>query len=391
MILKTTTGFLSHLPITQSITNDKERIFFAILNGQITTRREAVKFLNIRSTTVSEHVTELLDNRLLTETISQHSGRGRPSMILVVNPNRLVTLVFQVISLSLHVFAINLVSNVIAHEQLEASPECDSQALASKISQLHKNILQKIPRTAEVSGCVFSLGGLFDRKTYHWIHASRWPRMNNLDIKSLFPPEYRVVLSRTLDDELILHVLERRKSTLLLHWGYGVGVAFSTADNYINIGGHAFGEIGHWHIPGQNKPCQCGQVGCLETVTALWAIGPDVLAGKFKAHDDEENVAEILATHDLVNNATMQQAVSHMANAASNICRVFFPSRLIVSGPFVKNPQIWAAFCESFQQQNRFFGQSLPELSMSQMSRNSRIYGAALPVLEQALIELLTQ
>ncbi|SPZ21255.1 Uncharacterised protein [Providencia rettgeri] len=116
-----------------------------------------------------------------------------------------------------------------------------------------------------------------------------------------------------------------------------------------------------------------------------------MLAGKFKAHDDEENVAEILATHDLVNNATMQQAVSHMANAASNICRVFFPSRLIVSGPFVKNPQIWAAFCESFQQQNRFFGQSLPELSMSQMSRNSRIYGAALPVLEQALIELLTQ
>ncbi|MEX6368422.1 hypothetical protein AB6F62_10025 [Providencia huaxiensis] len=43
-------------------------------------------------------------------------------------------------------------------------------------------------------------------------------------------------------------------------------------------------------------------------VTALWAIGPDVLAGKFKAHDDEENVAEILATHDLVNNTTMQQA-----------------------------------------------------------------------------------
>ncbi|APC10844.1 ROK family protein [Providencia rettgeri] len=391
MIFKQTTGFLSHLPITQPITHDKERIFFAILNGQITTRREAVKLLKIRSTTVSEQVTQLLDSRLLTETISQHSGRGRPSMVLVVNPNRLVTLVFQVISLSLHVFAINLVSNVIAHEQLEASPECDNSALADKIRQLYDNIIQKIPKSAEVTGCVFSLGGVFDRQTYHWIHASRWPKMNNLNIKSIFPPEYRVVLSRTLDDELMLHVLERNKSTLLLHWGYGVGVAFSTADNYINIGGNAFGEIGHWNIPSQTKPCQCGQVGCLETVTALWSIGTDVLADKFKAHDDEENVAEILASSDLANNSTMQQAISHMAHAASNICRVFFPSRLIVSGPFVKNPQIWAAFCDSFQQQNRFFGQALPELSMSQISRNSRIYGAALPVLEQTLIELLAQ
>ncbi|WP_272539066.1 ROK family protein [Providencia sp. PROV197] len=391
MILKQTTGFLSHLPITQPITHDKERIFFAILNGQITTRREAVKLLNIRSTTVSEYVAQLLDSRLLTETISQNSGRGRPSMVLVVNPNRLITLVFQVISLSLHVFAINLVSNVIAHEQLEASPDCDNQALADKFSQLHKKIMVKIPKSAEVAGCVFSLGGIFDSQTYHWIHASRWPRMNNLNIKKLFPENYRVVLSRTLDDELMLHVLERNRSTLLLHWGYGVGVAFSTADNQINVGGHGFGEIGHWHIPQQIKPCQCGQVGCLETVAALWSIGPDVLGNKFKAHDDEENIAEILASCDLASNPVMQQAIIHMVNAASNICRVFFPSRLIVSGPFVKNPQVWATFCENFQQQNAFFGQTLPELSMSQINRNSRIYGAALPVLEQTLLELLAQ
>ncbi|QKJ50294.1 hypothetical protein G9396_00095 [Providencia rettgeri] len=102
-------------------------------------------------------------------------------------------------------------------------------------------------------------------------------------------------------------------------------------------------------------------------------------------------MSRFLVSYSEANNSTMQQAISHMAHAASNICRVFFPSRLIVSGLFVKNPQIWAAFCDSFQQQNRFFGQALPELSMSQISRNSRIYGAALPVLEQTLIELLAQ
>jgi transcriptional regulator of PTS gene len=387
---KLTIDFLSHLPITRPLLNDKERVFLAVLKGQITSRREATKRLSIRSTTISDYVAELLALRLLTEEPSERVGRGRPSLTLGVNANRLVTIVFQVISQSIHTFMVNLSAEVVAHEKIEAAPDSDNAALEAMFLRLYQNIIAKLPAGAGLAGIVFSLGGVFDRNTHRWIHISRWPRMNNLDIKRIFPEaKCAISLSRTLDNELLIHLLQQDESTLLLHWGYGVGFAFGQSGDRIVEGGYAFGEMGHWHIPGQATPCHCGQTGCLETVAALWSIGHQVLGDDFQAGDDEEHIATLLEARDLAGNPAVQQAVAQMTTAASNVCRVFFPKKLVVSGPFVKNARLWHAFCDGFEQQNRFFGQTIPVLSVSQVSRDLGVYGAALPVLEQGLAELL--
>lgn len=95
-----------------------------------------------------------------------------------------------------------------------------------------------------------------------------------------------------------------------------------------------------------------------------------MLGKEFQAGDDEENIATLLASKDLADNPAIQQAIDQMTTAASNVCRVFFPKKLIVSGPFVKNTGIWQAFCAGFEQQNSFFGQTIQQLSVSQVSRD---------------------
>ena len=109
---KRTIDFLTHLPITRGLLNDKERVFLAVLKGEVKTRSEATKRLKIRSTTISDYVAELLEARLLTEEPSEHVGRGRPSLTLGVNANRVVTIVFQVISQSVHTFMVNLAATI---------------------------------------------------------------------------------------------------------------------------------------------------------------------------------------------------------------------------------------------------------------------------------------
>lgn len=387
---KITADLLTHLPLTRPLLNDKERVLLAILKGEVKSRREATKHLSIRSTTISDYVSELLEVGLLTEGPSEHVGRGRPSLILKVNANKVVTVVFQVISQSVHAFMVNLDAQIIAHEQTEASPDSDNTVLEAIFSKLYRSIIMKLPGGAELAGTVFSLGGVFDRTTNLWIHTSRWPRMHNLDIRSIFPEKtHSITLSRTLDNELLIHLLQQDESTLLLHWGYGVGFAFGQPGGNIVDGGYAFGEIGHWHIPGQNAPCHCGQKGCLETVAALWSIGHAVLGDRFHSGDDEDQIATVLASGVLSDNPVVQQAVEQMAIAASNVCRVFFPKKMIVSGPFVKNADIWRLFCEVFEQRNNFFGQTLQDVSVSQVSRDLGVYGAAIPVLEQGLAKLL--
>ena len=215
--------------------------------------------------------------------------------------------------------------------------------------------------------------------------------MHGLDIQSLFSGEGQPIsLSRALDNEFRIHLLLQRQSTLLLHWGYGVGFAFGQSVDNIVEGGSAFGEIGHWRMTDQKTPCHCGQTGCLETLTALWSIGPAILADAFHAGDEEEHIAQRLKDLDVAGHQAIQRAVEQMSTAASNVYRVFFPQRLVVSGPFVQNEQIWQVFCERFAQKNRFFGQKIQSLTISKVSHDLGIYGAALPVLEQGLAALLT-
>lgn len=121
----------------------------------------------------------------------------------------------------------------------------------------------------------------------------------------------------------MIHLLQKDESTLLVHWGYGVGFAFGQSGDKIVEGGYAFGEIGHWHIAGHNALCHCGQKGCTETVAALWSIGRQVLAEDFQTGDDEENIATLLESRNLMDNPAVQQAVEQMTTAVSNVCRVF--------------------------------------------------------------------
>jgi len=382
--------FLAHLPVTRAVLDDRERVFLAVLRGQVHSRSEATRTLSIRSTTISDHVADLLERRLLTEEISARAGRGRPLRTLHACAERLVTLVFQVISQSVHVFMVNLSAEIIGHEKAEASPESDNEALGAIFLRLYQTVMRALPAGADLAGIVFSLGGVFDRTTHRWIHTSRWPKMHNLDIQHLFSGEkHPISLSRTLDNELRIHMLLQRQSTLLLHWGYGVGFAFGQSSDRIVEGGSAFGEIGHWRVTDQGTSCHCGQTGCLETLTALWSIGTPILGEDFRAGDEEEHIAQVLKDKDITDNDAIQQAVEHMSTAASNVCRVFFPDRLVVSGPFVQNQRIWQSFRERFEQKNRFFSQEIQSLTVSQVSRDLGIYGAALPILEQGLAALL--
>ena len=249
--------------------HDKARIFMCILNGQAASRKDVARLLSMRSSSVSEHVNELLELRLLTETMGAAEGRGRPSLTLVANPNRLLVLVFQVITQSLHVVSVNLAGHILAHQHIEAPYACDNAMLIERFILLRQRITAITPKTSPIAGIAFSLSGLVDTVAGQWIFSSRWPQMQHLAITDIFPQsDCPLFLSRMMDAELRSRLLDYAESTLLLHWGYGIGTAFGVASGQLASGGSGFGEIGHWHMLGQDRLCHCGRYGCLETTAA---------------------------------------------------------------------------------------------------------------------------
>ncbi|WP_167458074.1 ROK family protein [Rahnella woolbedingensis] len=370
--------------------NDPLRLFLAIQQGHISSRRDAVVRFGMRSTTVSEHIAALIEQGLVIESATPRQGRGRPSISLVVNPHRIVVLVFKVVSQYLQVVCVNLAGQILQQEQMLAPADGDNSALQLIFKQLHAKVRPAIPAGALLAGISFSLPGLLDRQNARWVFCARWPRMKQLALDGLFADgETPLAITRTMDAELIARQVRSPESTLLLHWGYGVGMAFAK-NGVLAEGGYGFGEVGHWRttLPEQ-KLCCCGNTGCLETWTALWALGPELLQDKFNLQDDEIRSASLFKTLPLTTSSTMQRAVSLMGDVVDNLCRLFFPQRIIISGPFMANPGLWAQFYDNFMQRCHFIDMPVPELIAGHRSHEFEIYGAARGLLEQGLLRLI--
>ena len=102
------------------------------------------------------------------------------------------------------------------------------------------------------AGTAVSLSGLIDLKQGQWLLASRWPRMRGLDIASVLEPVAGpITISRNLDAELRARAAREPESfaggTILLHWGWGVGLAYAVDGEPFAPTG-SFGEIGHWRL-----------------------------------------------------------------------------------------------------------------------------------------------
>lgn len=401
-LLASTLGTSSEVPawfewIASAGLDNEVRAFAAILMGTATSRSALSKLFGIRSTTVSAWVSAMVRARLVTELPSKSGGRGRPLGQLVANPNRLAVSVLMVHSQSLHIVTVNLLGQALWHDSAVLAPDCANEAMHDTLVALQRRAAAHLPAGTTLIGLSFSFSGLVDVAHAKWVFTSRWPKMRNLALRDSVIPHGSVVhIVRHMDAQLKARCLRRgadhqAERTLVLHWGYGIGATFS-AGSGAGIGQAAgFGEVGHWKLPKQTLTCRCGHTGCLETVAALWAIGPKILGRRFDVAMDEIQAAEMLRNISLTEHPVFNRALEEMVLAVGNLCRIFFPTHLVVSGPFIENPGAWAEFVAAFSRQGLLVDLPLPRLEAQSSGHQLEQEGASMPLLLEGLALLLAE
>lgn len=373
------------------------RAFAAILTGAATSRSAISALLGIRSTTVSAWVAAMVRARLVTELPSKPGGRGRPLGQLVTNPNRLAVSVLMVHSQSLHIVTVNLLGQELWHDSAVLVSDCENATMHSTLHALQQRALEQLPAGTSLIGVSYSLSGLINVADAKWVFAARWPKIKNLDLRDASPqPEYAVHVVRNMDAQLRARCLRRgtaslAERTLMLHWGYGIGATFSAGSGTRIDDTTGFGEVGHWQLPKQQLRCRCGHTGCLETVAALWAIGPKLLGNRFDDAMDEIQAAEMLRGMALTEHPVFDRALNEMVLAVGNLCRIFFPTNLVVSGPFIENPSAWAAFTAAFSRQGLLVDLPMPRLEAQRAGHQLEQEGASMPLLLKGLSQLLDE
>ncbi len=386
---------IEELPLATPHERDCARVYGLLARGLAHSRGDVTRLLGLRSTTTSRVVADLMARRLVMAGAGETAGRGRPAAVLIANPRRVGASVIYVSSQSLSGALVDINGQLLEERTLPLPPEADNDALAAAMAELAEFLVAAMPRGMSHAGTAVSLSGLIDIRERRWLMASRWPRMRGLDIgKVLEPIAGPIEIGRNLDAELRARAAREPAlfagGALLVHWGWGIGLAYAIEGQPLSPAGGSFGEIGHWRFSVlEGRRCGCGNTACLETGAALWSLLPLLRRRWPQLGEDEARLSEQLAACDLSHLPEVDQAAQVLARALANACRLFFPSRIIVSGPFAANAQLWARFDALFRAEGTLDGMTLPQLASERANPLFEIHGAAAPLLSRAVEGLL--
>lgn len=123
--------------------------------------------------------------------------------------------------------------------------------------------------------------------------------------------------------------------------GTGVGGGLLVDGKIVHGANGMAGEIGHITIDPQGRRCNCGRIGCLETISSatgiLTAAQERVAAGELTTLREEENLStRAVFQHaergDRVAQEVLYYAIDRLGFALSNICCAMNPQVIVVGG-----------------------------------------------------------
>lgn len=386
---------IDDIPSATPYERDCARVYGLVARGLAHSRVEVTRQLGLRSTTTSRVVADLVSRRLILEVAGETAGRGRPAAVLIANPRRIGASVIYVSSQSLSGALLDLNGQILEEQRIPLAPEAGNAELAATMAGLAESLVAAMPRGMSHAGTAVSLSGLIDIRERQWLMASRWPEMRGLDIAAILEPiAGPVEICRNLDAELRARAAREPQhyagGALLVHWGWGIGLAYAVDGQSFSPAGGSFGEIGHWRFSVlEGRRCGCGNSACLETGAALWSLLPLLRRRWPQLGEDEARLSEQLSGCDLMSMPEIDQAARVLARALANACRLFFPNRIIISGPFVANAQLWAHFDALFRAEGTLEGLVMPQLASERANPLFEIRGAAAPLLSRAVEGLL--
>ncbi|TPL58500.1 ROK family transcriptional regulator [Mesorhizobium sp. B2-4-2] len=374
---------------------DCARVIASLHEGGGKSRATLAAELDMTSMAISRAIADLVGRGIIKQSVGQVSGRGRPPAQIVLNPGCAGATVLLVSSQELVGVLVDFRGSVLARQTAHVPSDADSARMTATMRDLVAGLLGSCPSGMRHVGTSVAVSGIVDVKTRTWILTSRWPNVRDFDVgKALDGITPRVFLFRQLDVELSARYavpgMERLEGAFILHWGWGIGLAYRGSDDAPMRQGGPFGEIGHWRFNVlKDRPCGCGNRGCLETAASLSALLPVIREIYPWASGEEELLSSQIETMELTDIPEIRVAVDLMARALGNACRLLFPEKVFITGPFTCNAGLYELLRSRFEAEGLIGTLRLPTLISDRSSLDYVVQGAAQPLHEIAVCVLL--
>ena len=382
----------------------KKGILYDIYFNNKNTIAELSQSLNSSIPSITALVDELVEEKWISETGFAISRQGRRPAKYGVNPNKNYVLVLDINTHDTRIAVLNL-KNEIVFSQVSDLQLKNNPSFLETLFQLVDNIIeQKVSKSTDIIALGVSIPGLVNKKTgINYTYKS----LNSQDVSlgKLIENHYNLP-SFVINDSKATAFgeyhfgLAKGKSHVLsvnVDWGIGLGIVIN-GEIFDGASGFA-GELGHIQVNPDGVLCNCGKVGCLDTITSASSLLKNIKDGLRNGHisklgeykDSLENINLEMVIDpaqkgdgfaiDIIHNIGLE-----LGKGLSIAVHLFNPQIIIIDGVLSKAQRLIVNPIEHAI--NKYCLTDFKEdlsIEISQLSEDAKIFGVHAYVVESIL------
>ncbi len=263
---------------------------------------QLAKTLHTSVPSITGLINELIAEDWIKEVGSSKTKSGRRPSLFDLNPDKHCTIVLDINLYNTSIILINLRNEILKTETI--SLEIGDPEFVTNLFAALSGFLKKTPTIWAIGISVPGLVGGNDGLNYSYTNHNR----NDLSLAQFLEKELGIptfLLHDTKASMIGEHhfgLAKNKKNVLLINldWGIGLGIL---ANGEIIQGADGFaGEIGHIQVNPNGELCNCGKIGCLETVASAAAL--------IKKTKKELREGKISSLSKIVPNITLEDIIA---------------------------------------------------------------------------------
>lgn len=319
---------------------NRSRILWHLYRHGISSRAQLAKALHLTPAAITKITAKLIDAGIIVETGEIKGSKHRRSIGLTINSGHFHFIGVKFARSLVQIGVFDLAGNRISLVDL---PTIDDSTVDEAVKAIHRNVDQLLAQDVNIISIGMAVPGPYLRKTGRAALVSSMPNWRNINFIEEFAQ--RSPIPVFIEQDARAGALAQRLfgepngtgslAYYLLGEGIGLGVIDGGKLVYGNLG--AATELGHVSIDVNGRPCECGNVGCLERYCAADAIHDEIdkrgiVAGSNSMTHREACVHLFEASQqgDETARELVQEVGRYAGYGCVTVCNTFNPSRIVI-------------------------------------------------------------
>ena len=300
--------------------SNRSRIVKHLYHNGISSRAQIAKALELTPAAITKITARLIEAGMIEETGDLEGSKNRRSIGLKIDTARFRVIGVKFARSLVQIGVFDLCGNALSIENL---PPVYDRTISDTITAIHQRISELLDDDPSIVAIGMAVPGPYLRNVGRTAVVSSMQSWRKINFINEFSTAFRVPVFIEQDARAgaLAHYLFApafHTNDYLAYYLVGEGVGLGVIDNghLVNGAQGAATEIGHISVDVNGKPCDCGNVGCLERYCSAPAIH-DMLIEDGSVIPDASDM-----THAEAARALFAKANEGNAAAQSMVCEV---------------------------------------------------------------------